>query len=225
MVTPDPRSLVKLVPKTLLNKINQAGVCLIADTDGTLIDSSPMFCRWLNQNLGCKVKPADIKRYDLNDAHPDALKMLQKHVFPNAEMNRGLPLVCGAKEAVEQVASCGVPVVILTSRPANNRLVRVTVDNIEEHGIPFDLFIFSQDKKATIEALECLGDWVTVVVDDDPGVITAVAQLKGVRATIFTASYNLDFELEGVSRAGKDSDDPDKWAVVQQIIEEVIKSR
>jgi hypothetical protein len=229
LVMPDPESLAEIVPKDFFDKAAQAGGCLVVDVDGTLIDSIPMLCSWLGRRLNCEILPSDVKRYDFSDIHQDALGMLQEHVFPNAAMYRSLPLVCGAKEVIDQIAGYGIPIVILTSRPVNGQLdelVGATVDNIMEHGIPFDLLAFSRDNKGVfVKALGGLGGGVTVVVDDDPDVITAVARLKEARPVILTASYNLELVLDGVFRAGKNPDDPEKWTAVQRIVRQFLKSR
>jgi phosphoglycolate phosphatase-like HAD superfamily hydrolase len=230
LVAPDPKSLAKIIPKDFLEKAAQAGVFLIVDADGTLIDLIPTLCSWLGRELGCVVIPSDVREYDFSNIHPNALGIFQERVFSNAEIYWELPLTPGAKEMVGWVVSRSVPLLVLTSRPATepgDPLVEVTVASLREHEIPFDLLIFSQDKGEVIEALqECLGRGVVVVVvDDDPKVIAAVSRLEGVVAVIFTTSYNLNLRLSGTYRAGKYPDDPDKWKVVRQLVKGGLKGR
>lgn len=219
LIVPDPALLADLIPEELFEKISDAGVCVVSDADGTLIDSVPMYCRWLSRKLKRKVKPPDVTRYDFKNIHPDALGMLQETVFPNARMHKDLPIIDGAPEACAKIDEHCVPIIILTARPPKRSLVRVTVANLESGEIPFDLIIFSRNKKEIIKAIKRLGCHV-IVVDDDPEVSASIAHLKGVTSIVFTAHYNLRLKRKGVVRAGETPDDPEKWPVV---VREVLK--
>jgi ribosomal protein L30/L7E len=222
LVAPDPILLAELIPEWLFEKIVDAGVILISDADGTVVDSVPFYCRWLSRKLKQRIDPSEITRYDFKDVHPDALGMLQESVFTSARMHRDLPLTEGAKEALTRLSEAGVPIIILTARPVrNSSLVRATANHLRKGGVPFDLLIFSRRKREIVKALKRLDRRVhAVVVDDDPNVARDIAHLKNVTAIIYTATYNLRLKREGVVRAGETPGDPHKWSVV---VEEVLK--
>jgi len=194
---PDPRLLLDLLPDELFRKITEAKFCLIVDDDGTISDSHPMYIDWLARKLKRPLKPEDNTRYDFLDIDPQALGMLKAGVFGNARMHRHLPVIPGAVSALREISKKGIPIVILTARPPQKEMVRVTYDHKVDHRIPFDLMIFSRRKKEIVKAIKHLVREV-VLVDDDPNVVTAASSLKGVTALLFFAFYNQRTRRKGV---------------------------
>lgn len=219
LIGPDPKLLHERISQKLYDAIVEAGVCLISDVDGTIVDSVPMYCTWLSKKLRHPIEPRNITSYDFTNIDRMALGMLQERVFPNARMHADLPLIEGARETLTKISGRQVPIIVLTARPMKESLVRTTVKHLKKNGIPFDLLIFSREKKAIIQAIKRLGCHV-IVVDDDPGVIVSTYRLTDLTPIIFTAHYNTYLDRKGVVRAGETPDDPEKWPVV---VREVLK--
>lgn len=203
LLAPDPRLLLELFPEEICAKITKAKLCFVIDDDGTISDSFPMYVDWLARKLKRPLRVEDCTRYDFSDIDRRAVGMLKVGVFPNARMHRDLPLVPGATEALREIHREGIPVVILTARPPQNGMVRVTRRHKADHGIPFDLLIFSRRKKAIVKEIRKLGCQV-VVVDDDPAVAVAVSRLAGVVTILFGARYNEHIKRDGIIRVERD---------------------
>ena len=215
LLAPDPDLLLDLISEDLFAKIVSKKLCLIVDDDGTISDSHPMYIGWLAEKLKRPLRPEDNTRYDFLDIDPQALGMLVASVFKNARMHRNLPVIEGAVETLSAISGMGIAIVILTARPPTRSMAKATADHKKEHGVPFDLLIFSRRKKEIIKSIKKLGCHV-MVVDDDPKVFKGVRRLVNVTALLFDACYNR--KLKGAGRVMN-------WKEVLKAAREIVNGR
>jgi len=108
--------------------------------------------------------------------------------------------ILGASEALSQIRSMGVRVVILTARPARDfpALYTTTTAWLRENAMAHDLLLFSTDKWGTLEK-RIAPARVLAAVDDMPREVWELAR-HGVPTIVFDRPQNQGLEGENIER-------------------------
>jgi len=114
---------------------------LISDLDGCIADLSGFQAELAKARNGAP----------MNDQMVLALEGLKERYYKNGGF-RTLPVIPGAKEALDKVASWGFKIALITARPhwQYKRVYSDTLAWLRENGVKHDLLLFNKDKSEAI---------------------------------------------------------------------------
>jgi len=162
--------------------------CVGVDLDGVCFNFSKAFCNWLEEKLGIKCDWKKITSYYWYECTPELTKKVfweEFHKFGKADGYANLPLIPGAKEALDKIAAAGHTIHFITNRP--NYAMRQTLRALKRDGFPGDARVhFAKgDKRPLVRQLN-----VDVFIDDSPSTITELTTGTQAKVYCMDAPYN-----------------------------------
>lgn len=174
------------------------------DIDGVLADYPKSFVDFINIELGTNFNIEQVQGYDIPTALgiPTEMGLALKNKYREDGMKRFIPVIKGAKEALDFFRQEGKTIVLLTARPYKKykRIFADTQEWLNNNSLVFDSILWDDDKN--IRLLREVGaENIDFFVEDRADQANKIAAL-GIDCYLVDAPYNKDVKWlhPGVTR-------------------------